>query len=318
MTKINHEDTNAFNHRVLLEKIRLDYTYLSTVTSDLQTEDLIDAAFDNSWRALGQIKKPTDAHFLRAVALDGEAISLIPESRLTEELCVEAINTGTNRDIHVIELIKNQTEAMCLASVLASPGTISCCHVLTEKVCLAALHEDYSVFNKIPKEFQTREVSLTALYASPNTARWLRNDFNEDFYVQACEMDGTLLMYFKDEIKSSRVCMAAVKQHWRSLGYVPKHLLTEEICILAYNQNIQALRFLWADQGFESRPVSLEDHRVIHTFITYHEESSPKALVIESMDRLRTLEYSLYEQKNIIQSGEVVQVTHKPRRLNLF
>lgn len=60
--------------------------------------------------------------------------------------------------------------------------------------------------------------------------------------------DGILLHEVPEELRTERVCEAAVSSNYLALEYVPKHLKTDRLCGMALERDPLAIRFFNPEQ----------------------------------------------------------------------
>jgi len=138
------------------------------------------------------------------------ALEFIPESLITEEMCVNAMKT--------------------------------------KSFYKKALAINVNVFRYIPKEYINMQMckmfveKSTCLHAAFSLipAKYLNDKLIEEI-IKKC---GTALHGLEDKYKTEKLCLLAVKNNGRALRYVPMPLLTAEICLEAVKETGYALKYV--------------------------------------------------------------------------
>ena len=153
-----------------------------------------------------------------------------------------------NHSCIAFEYIKNQTEELCVLAINKNPWLIASVHdqFLTEELCKLAVNISGIVLQLIKN--QTKDICTLAVKQHGMALKYVQNQFlTKDICFLAVKQDIRSLQY----VNTSPVLTAeiiddvskyAVSEDGYALQYVDKQ--TEEICILAVNQNTNAAQYV--------------------------------------------------------------------------
>lgn len=110
-------------------------------------------------------------------------------------------------------------------------------------------------------------------------------------------IDGTRIKYFKDDKKTVKNCLIAIKQTWEAIQYIPFEKQTEEICIKAFEKNV--LSFCYLNPIYITYDMCIE---VIREYPDYYIYVPKKYYVTIFFRELFEVEWEIFKtlDKNIV------------------
>lgn len=176
-------------------------------------------------------------------------LSVLPEERITQEICIEAIKWSRQLFDDVPE--KFRTYDLYLTYVKRTGRGLEKVpeKYRTEELYKAAVEADAIALQWVPKDFQTDDMYEAAFRENDSRIRERRATINflqymhnqtEEVCLRAVKQNG---MSLKDvKYQNDEICLAAVKNNGLALQYVKNQ--TEEICFEAVKENREALMYV--------------------------------------------------------------------------
>lgn len=284
--------------------VQIDWRNLAKIPKDQQSEGLCIQAVNMDWRALEFVKISNSSLNFRAVGTDGAALQFVPKDKQTEELCLLAIMTGTFEDENPLQYAHIKTFYVCKAAVEKYDDSLRYITAPSPELCMIAVKTFYKAINYIESpsksllkaavsnsylalgckallQNQTEELCLLGLHQSHKAAIYFKSGYSRDFYMKAITFNPASFAYFPKNIVDYEMVLEAVKLDWRTILFAPNNMLTEELCLAAYDQNPATLRFLmnefYIEKDFaftdaEFRMERILDAQVLQSIITMNTE----------------------------------------------
>lgn len=172
----------------------------------------------------------------KCVSQNGLILNVIPNHMRSFELCEIAVRQNP-RAIQFVPPQYQDAKPLLYKLILKENGTLLKSIPMeerTQELCSIAVHQNVFALQSVPSQYLTEEFMLLAI------SRELDREHCPIFEMVA-ELYAT-----------PTVCRAAVLRHPMALQWVPKHLLTAELCNLAiltnsncnYNNNGNAIRYI--------------------------------------------------------------------------
>jgi len=206
-----------------------------------------------------------------AVTTSPTAISFIPEKFRTEalsyaalEACMAVYKTEGYSDQvdRIIEVLQGcvQTEELCLKAISQAShahankfsicGLLGVIHDQTEAICEKAVMElPYEVIFIRPENMKEEYADIPLGNTAGRAIEYL--DLTEDRCLKAVGQGGHNLKFMLDifydkslEVDADKICVTALRKTGLSLLEIPKEFLTKDLCSIAVQQHIGALRFV--------------------------------------------------------------------------
>ena len=204
-----------------------------------------------------------------AVTTSPTAISFIPEKFRTEalsyaalEACMAVYKTEGYSDQvdRIIEVLQGcvQTEELCLKAISQAShankfsicGLLGVIHDQTEAICEKAVMElPYEVIFIRPENMKEEYADIALGNTAGRAIEYL--DLTEDRCLKAVGQGGHNLKFMLDifydkslEVDADTICVTALRKTGLSLLEIPKEFLTKDLCSIAVQQHIGALRFV--------------------------------------------------------------------------
>lgn len=292
-TKLDHP------HRItdLTAKVKCNYKELMNISAEDQTEEMIDIALRQHWNALHYAKNPTDAQILKSIQMNGAAIKNVPISRQTEDLCLEAIKIGSVIT-HPFLVMAVQTKKICIAA-LRRASFANALEVFKgiknkdREICTLAVQKNYKALAHVPDSILDEDIYLSAISEYNDAATFCEGVFSKEFFERSLQLNPSTFACFNptkinaENLFTRENCLKAIKDDWSNLQYIPRELLTEEICLAAYEQDILTLRIL----------------SKVHFSLP----------ALSAFDRERRMSYSLHIQKKAIEHEQITLNEEPPK-----
>ena len=207
---------------------------------------------------MAEISTLTEA--LTAVKANGWELQNVPERFKTAKICLEAVkNNGW-----ALEFVPNKlrTERVCCE---ARKNSYSHYHLpyyiypkpilayipdelKTEELCLEAVKHDERALEYVPEKLKTAELCLEAVKVvdgmvfkrvlmNPKTTKVRRETIKESYRLLSLLYPKTPLAFVPEELKTTELCLEAVKHNVRALEHVPSKLKTRELCLEAVKKD---------------------------------------------------------------------------------
>lgn len=335
---MRHIDFAKLKEEDLLEAVQRDWNLITDLPSECYTESFCLAALKISkdWSILQHFARPSDVVYKTAISMDGAALQYVPIFKRSEELCMQAIHKGTiEDDFTILALVPVQTDSLCLESVMKDGLALRCVTNQNEEICIEALKQNPKsikylrvwtpkinslVINCLRKNWElivyidnankTDEMRLAALKNDTKAANNFSRHSSEAFYLKALKIDPFALSSIEKQKVTDRMRLAAVKGNWRTLIFIDRKDLTEELCVEAYNQDVMALRLMpsiW----------SVQMNNVKHLYKNFLQSIEKDELIRNELLSLKTerdLSVSLYFEKMNSDSASYIS----KRRLNIL
>jgi hypothetical protein len=230
----------------------------------------------------------TEEICLTAMMRNGRDLEFVPPALRTYPVCLESVRNGgwlelaflilddeadweRSRHKYVPETLR--TAELCMEAIRHSGGAAANemiryipPSVLTYEMCLEILKRfnyvpyisfnshleqinDSPLFNRIPEQFRTRELYLTAVQTSGQALLEVPAEFvTKDFIVDAVTEDQcTVLLYVPDHLKTRDLYFEAVRKYRFAIKYTPKEFMTEEVCLSAVRGDGRAIEYVPRD-----------------------------------------------------------------------
>jgi len=188
---------------------------------------------------------------------DGLYLKYVPEERMTQEMCIDAVSNSPGALESVP--VRFKTNQMCLQAAQAgfTSGEFfkilkwvprDCMSEELEKLCIEKISQkgSYGQFSSIPKEIRMLSISLFAVQQAWDNLRHVPDEFKtSEVYFHAVKQNGKILKQVPRELKSVEMCLAGVKQDgWLLQSCIPDDLKTEEICLEAVKHDGDILKYV--------------------------------------------------------------------------
>ena len=109
---------------------------------------------------------------------------------------------------------------------------------LTLNICERLFEKTIDLFEYIPNQFKTREMSNRAVEADPRCLRYVPDNLKTaNMCNRAVEADPRCLRYVPDNLKTANMCNRAVGADPQYLRYVPDNLKTANMCSKAVEKS---------------------------------------------------------------------------------
>jgi hypothetical protein len=175
--------------------------------------------------------------FLISKNFSNAIFEAIPESRLSEKICIAALY-AVDRPSDLYRLpVQARTYRVCLTAVQLDGENINFVprEILDKAICAAAVAKTGRSLSRVPMHFRTPEICEIAvrqdggaLLAVPKPQR------NLALCELALPTAGWALGLIPEELRTAEMCEAAVERDGAfGLKHVPKKFLTQEICLKA-------------------------------------------------------------------------------------
>lgn len=126
-------------------------------------------------------------------------------------------------------------------------------NVFTREHYVAAVNKDHTVIKYVPKEFITKEllemsidrsrVGDAANYIYPDALKYIPIEYRtQSLCLRAVKIHGSNLEFC--QLKTARLCKAAVRNNGLAIQFVPDELLNSKLCQDAVENNYQALYYI--------------------------------------------------------------------------
>jgi len=132
-----------------------DYKFLSTIDSELLTQEILKKALDQQPLALQYIVNQSEEICIYAVQLNGMVLNHVKDK--TPLICLEAVKNKGQALIYV----ENQTEFICLEAIKKDPFSLQCVDNQTTEICMEAVRQNGLAL--IHVKHKTPEICLEAL-----------------------------------------------------------------------------------------------------------------------------------------------------------
>lgn len=238
-----------------LRKVRKEASALKDVQN--QTNEIVFEAFRyHGLEAIPFIRNLTPELYIKLeiyceeYLLCSESIlSVLPEERITQEICVEAVKWSLLLFDDVPE--KFRTYDLYLTYVKKTGHGLEEVpeEYRTAELYNAAVEADAIALQWVPKDFQTDDMYEAAFRENDSRIREHRATFNllqymhnqtEEICLRGVEQNG---MSLKDaKYQNDEICLAAVKNNGLALQYVKNQ--TKEICFAAVDEDIKSLMYI--------------------------------------------------------------------------
>jgi hypothetical protein len=213
---------------------------------------------------------------LAAVRQDGRVFSCLPDKVKSAELCKAAINAAPAGDASVSPLAdvpeSRRTAGLCLAAVRKAGGALEYVpeKLRTAAICLAAVEQNGWALEYVPEALKADieakfrkeaakkrglKTEADVLALSAKKVKDNEESFIDVFYLlpeelktekvcrAAIEINGAALSRTPQKLRNAEICLAAVRQTGFALEYVPEKLMTFEICLAAVQRTGAALQY---------------------------------------------------------------------------
>ena len=195
-----------------------------------QFMDTSDNAIDvmKYWDENPKVYSVLEPLLFKAIPKNGMLLQYVKNQ--TEAACLAAVKQNG----FALEFVKNQTETICMSAVKQNSDALQYVKDQTEAICIAVVKQNWRALKYVKD--QTEEMCLAAVKKNGFALEFVK-DQTEEMCLAAVKKNGYALYYVKNQ--TEEICLAAVKQYGYALYYVKNQ--TEEICLAAVEQNGRAL-----------------------------------------------------------------------------
>lgn len=137
-------------------------------------------------------------------------------------------------------LIDDTTNAMCLLAIETSDIYFSMVAFKTEEMCKLAVQKSAENASHIPTIFFTAEFMLTLIKINPDVIAYIPVSICLDFpeiVLKALQKNPMLIKSINAKILREEHVLTVVSTNGMLLRYVPLHLRTSDVCLAAMKQN---------------------------------------------------------------------------------
>ena len=172
----------------------------------------------------------SDEFWIKILENDGSVFKFIKEQN--EQICISAVkNWGNN-----LKYVKKQTDIICETAVNNDGYALFHVEYQTDRICEIAVRQKGCVLKYVRN--QTDKICETAVNNDGNALVYVKNQ-TERICELAVGQNGSALEFVKKQTK--RICELAVQRYRFAMKYVWSQFFTEELCILAVQENRHAI-----------------------------------------------------------------------------
>lgn len=230
-------------HEYFLSQLKEGKIYCSDVPDELLTEDFcIDLIKVNIREARELPPERWTERFCEHWINNGQSVGNIPRIQYTEKIVQLALIKSPSNIQYIPNDYENLiTEDVCLAAFANHAYLLKYfpkkfTTLFTEERCLAALRQEVSVFFNIPEEIRRKHKTLASYVVQRAPRSILRLSDEEatpDLWLQAIHLKLDIIKSIPEKLLTIQMIDDIAKE-WsvsRFIEYIPKNLLTEELCL---------------------------------------------------------------------------------------
>jgi hypothetical protein len=221
-----------FHHALSIQAEIMKHIPFDVWTTEL-ADIICQSSTDQSMALMGFLlyfsEEKTYDLYLKFVKNSGSLLSMVPREMLSREICLEAVKQYGL----VLEEVPEEfvDEQMCDIAVanngLALWGLPQ--RYLTEERCMIAVKQNGQSLSYVPQHMKTREMCLEALR-------------------QKVLPDVLILSEVPESLLDSEICTISITQQGENLRYVPQHIKTREMCLLALQREPSLFTTPWVSE----------------------------------------------------------------------
>jgi len=203
-----------------------------------------------------------DAEYWKlAVKRNACCLFFVPDEYKTKKLCAMAVR----RDGWALQYVPSEIQDAKICELALNKNAFAALkymseNLITEEICQNAVKKSGAAFRYVPDKFKTEELCL---YAVKNYGRNLEcvpeKLKTPELCIEAVKGEPRALKYVPEALKTLELCLEVVSHHdsWMLelvssdeepldcvLAYVPKELITAELCTIAVKAKPESLKFV--------------------------------------------------------------------------
>jgi hypothetical protein len=244
-TFINNKE---FDYGVELKFINYenDVTHTDTidVSNDINDENdtiiIIEMMVDRNGNNIRYVDDKFINESLLVRAVKSNPFSLKYISKQTYELCMIAIGENSNAiayaDISIIDI-----EDIQIKAIRINPFILRFIKNPSYDICMQAIKLNGNLIQDVPKHLQNEEICMIAINQSIESFSHM-SFYSEDLAIYVINKCPKMFEYIDVSFQNEYICELAVKNDYTNLVFVNNK--TYDLCMLAYNINVNALQFI--------------------------------------------------------------------------
>lgn len=299
--------------KVIGAMLSVDAFCIFNMDEQLQTEQNLCFAIEQNFNVVTRIKKLTLNLCKHAVSTNPISIKIIPPEFYVDEVFEAAISSDLNGiQINAEEFICNTipeiSDSLKKFMIEYDPTNLRLLKNPSNELIEFALKMSGICLRYVQNKKENHE--LTAVASSALAIQYFREDTPYSTYEKAVAINGSALYFIKE--KTPQICLTAIRQYWFAIGAVPINMLTQEMCLAAYEQSKLTLLYLWPELGI------FDEEHARNTFSNYKLPSqelyaycvharNTKIDVIDYLEALQTqrdLECAILDEKSKLTSTQ--------------
>lgn len=215
----------------VLPLLKMDGTYIQYADESVVTEEMCEAAIDNTYWAFRVLpERFRNKHFaMIAFEKSPEAIQDIPEEFVDVQMAREAVE-------YYGQLLRNIPKQF-----------------QTKEICICAMQNDYQAKLKdVPASILDKDIIMAFFtnLSRKGSPQWLvlktlpKELIDADVCLAAVRYDESNLKYVPEQYKSYEMCLIAVEKSPFELQWVPKEMMTEELLLSSLKETDKAFSYI--------------------------------------------------------------------------
>lgn len=252
------------------------------IESKHQTDEIRNAAIDNTYKAINYITNPSNEICMKAIIQNPRMISYIGIMIKYEDVCLEAIK----RDGRMLEYLDKDIRYV--------NGKLEHFSHMKEIYCEIAVQQTGIALKYVPRRFLTESLCVMAIKQTYHAYKHVcQFGLLEEFNLKVAAINGLVLKYIPVEQQTEAVCLTAIKQNIKAF----KYLIKKYPSVLKYAVGVDCflLRFI-INQTEEicKHAVSQNGYAIVHAKIATYNVCL--AAVQQNVGSLKYIKGDLYDR----------------------